>query len=232
MSQHLQAEIEKLKKRILHLGAVVEDAVRKAVASVDAKDVALAKEVIDNDISIDHLEVEIEEECLKILALYQPVAIDLRFIIAVMKMNNDLERIADLAVNIAERALFLAGEMLREMPFDFSDMAQKTQTMLKNSLDAMVNMDCALAEKVCQADDEVDAINREMYGKVQEAIRKAPEHLEALIHLLSTSRHLERIADSATNIAEDVIYMVRGEIIRHRTEDFRSHAKAPDQSPA
>lgn len=219
MSKHLQTEIEKLKRKIIHLGTVVEDSVRKAVLSVNESNGELAKQIIDEDINIDHEEVEIEEECLKILALHQPVAIDLRFIIAVLKINDNLERIGDLAVNIAERAVFLARSREVTCTFDFSDMANKVQAMLKQSLDALVNMDSDLAQVVCAADDEIDAANRQMYVQVQDAIRKGPEHLEALVHLLSTSRHLERIADMATNIAEDVIYMVKGEIIRHQTED-------------
>jgi len=231
MSMHLRAEVERLKKKILHQGAVVEDDVRKAVWAVDRRDAALAAEVIENDIHIDQTEVEIEEDCLKVLALYQPVAIDLRFIIAILKINNDLERIADLAVNIAERAAYLATRDPVAFPFDFPTMAEKTQTMLTQSLDAMVNLDCDLAEEVCQADDEVDAMNRRMYATVERGIKERPDQADILIHLLSISRHLERIADGATNIAEDVIYMVKGEIVRHRTEDYRA-ARDGDESAA
>jgi phosphate transport system protein len=169
--------------------------------------------------------VYLEEECLKILALHQPVAIDLRFVIAVLKINNDLERIGDLAVNIAERALFLTSQKPVDIPFDFMGMSEKTKIMLKMSLDALVNMDAKMAHDVCALDDGVDAINRRMYQQVQEGILENPEQIGSLIHCLSTSRHLERIADHATNIAEDVIYMVAGEIVRHKAEDFR-----PDKS--
>jgi phosphate transport system protein len=167
------------------------------------------------------MEVGVEEDCLKILALHQPVAIDLRFIVAVLKINNDLERIGDLAVNIAERSAFLS----KHPPFGFSlglvEMADRAQDMLKHSLDALINLDSGLAQEVCAADDEIDAMNRQMYLKIQDAIRSNPGKLESLIHLLSVSRHLERIADHATNIAEDVIYMVEGRIARHRTEDYK-----------
>jgi phosphate transport system protein len=183
--------------------------------------------VIEKDLEIDHSEVEVEEECLRILALHQPVAIDLRFIVAALKLNNDLERIGDLAVNIAERALFLSRVTPPVIPFDFNEMAQRTRDMLKQSLDALVNMDIELARRVCAEDDEVDRINREMYVHVKQAIRQHPHHLEALVHLLSVSRHLERIADHTTNIAEDVIYMIEGEIVRHKTEDFE-HDLAAD----
>ena len=138
-----------------------------------------------------------------------------------------VERIGDLAVNIAERTLFLASQPPIDIPFDFTGMSDKAKLMLKKSLDALVNMDIKMAWEVCAMDDEVDAINREMYEQVQEGIRRRPDQMNSLIHCLSTSRHLERIADHATNIAEDVIYMVAGEIVRHKAEDFRPEAARP-----
>jgi phosphate transport system protein len=215
MTQHMQRELEKLKKMILALSAVVEESVQQAGLSLEKMDIPLAEVVIDNDEQIDQMEVDLEEECLKILALYQPVAIDLRFIISVLKINNDLERIADLAVNIAERTLALAEEPRIPVPFDFTEMARKVQIMLKKSLDALVNMDTRLALQVCDLDDEVDALHKKTYVLVKEQIRKNPDALNALVHYLSVSRHLERIADLATNIAEDVVYMIEGEIVRH-----------------
>jgi phosphate transport system protein len=167
------------------------------------------------------MEVGVEEDCLKILALHQPVAIDLRFIVAVLKINNDLERIGDLAVNIAERSAFLSKHPPVGLSLGLIEMVDKVQDMLKHSLDALIGLSSGLAQEVCASDDAVDAMNRQMYIKIQDAIRKNPEQLESLIHLLSVSRHLERIADHATNIAEDVIYMVEGQIARHRTEDYK-----------
>jgi phosphate transport system protein len=225
MPVHLQREIENLKKKILSLGAKVETAVREAALSLETGDAGLAQKIIENDFKIDQAEVEVEEDCLKILALHQPVAIDLRFIVAVLKINNDLERIGDLAVNIAERAAFLAAQLRVGVSLDFAGMAHKTQLMLKKSLDALVNLSAGLANEVCACDDEIDAMNRRMYIIVQEAIHTYPEQVESLIHLLSASRHLERIADHATNIAEDVIYMIEGKIVRHKTEDYRPHAR-------
>jgi len=222
MTIHFEKELEKLKKRILSLGAMVEDRVRMAIKALETRDGSLANRVIEADGDIDQLEVDIEEECLKLLALHQPVAIDLRFIIAVIKINNDLERIGDLAVNIAERAAFLSSQKKLDVLFDFPGMAEKTQSMLKRSLDALVNMDSALALEVCASDDEVDEMNREMFIWVQESIRKDTNRLDCLIHLLSASRHLERVADCATNIAEDVVYMIEGQIVRHRAENFKS----------
>lgn len=221
MPKHLQREIENLKKKILSLGARVETTVHDAMRSIETRDAALARKIIEEDIQIDQTEVEVEEECLKILALYQPVAIDLRFIVAVLKINNDLERIGDLAVNIAERSSYLAGQPEVNVSFDFAQMSEKTEAMLNKSLDALVNLSSQLAHEVCMSDDAIDNMNRQAYLRVQEAIRKHPDQMSSLIHLLSVSRHLERIADHATNIAEDVIYMIDGEIVRHKTEDYK-----------
>ncbi len=216
MTIRLHKEIEKLKKRILALGGVVEESLRLAVKAIDEGDAILAAKVVKDDNVIDQMEVDTEEECLKTLALHQPVAVDLRFIVAALKLNNDLERIGDYCANIAESAIFLAGRKKVEIPFDFGQMSETVQTMLKWSLDSLVNMDSELAIKVCKMDDQVDRINREMYHRVAEGIRKHPDDLESLLHYLTTSRRLERIADHCTNIAEDVIYMINGEIIRHK----------------
>ncbi len=215
MPVHLQREVEKLKKQVLALCALVENAVRQAVRSVTDRDPVLAAQVIDRDVEIDRAEVDVEEECLKILALHQPVAIDLRFIVAVLKMNNDLERIGDLAVNVAERAILLSQHLRIDTPFDLAGLAEKAQTMLRSSIDALVNMNGPLARQVCAMDDEVDAINRKMYDQLKDLMQKEPEHLGSLIALLSVSRYLERIGDHATNISEDVLYMIDGHIARH-----------------
>ncbi len=195
---------------------MAEDRVRMAVKAIETRDTAIAEKIIDTDFEIDEMEVEIEEECLKILALHQPVAVDLRFITAVIKINNDLERIADEAVNIARGVRYLSKDK-KNFPFDFdfSQMVGKTQSMLSNSLDALVKLDTDLAVKVCILDDEVDKINGEVHRLVKGAIKESPEQGEHLINLLLISRHLERIADHATNIAEEVIYLIEGEIIRH-----------------
>ena len=134
--------------------------------------------------------------------------------------NNDLERVGDLAVNIAERAKFLSGREAFDVPFDFLSMADKTRAMLKRALDALVNMDPRMARDVCAADDEVDTLNREMYGRIQKSMQQHPNRIESLIHYLGVSRYLERIADHATNIAEDVIYMVDGDIVRHKANSY------------
>jgi len=221
MKKHLQRELEKLKKRILSLGAMAEESVRMAIQAFETRDRKLALEIIEADKKIDEAEVEVEEECLKILALHQPFAVDLRFINAVIKINNDLERVGDEAVNIAERVANIAGKPPVNVPFEYGVMAEKSEAMLQSSLDALVNLDANLAYKVCLLDDEVDKINHDIYDKIKGVIRRQPERVGYLINLLLISRHLERIADHATNIAEEVIYMVEGEISRHRNDMFK-----------
>ena len=220
VTTHLQREIENLKKKILSMSAEVEDSLRSAVDSLVKRDADLAQAVIDGDTRLDHTEVEIEEDCLKILALHQPVAIDLRYVVAILKINGDLERIGDEAVNIAERAAYLATHPPIDLPLDFQGMVTAAQSMVSRSIDALVNLDTAIARQVRVSDDEVDDMNQHMYTLLQDYMRANPDRVAESVHLLSTSRHLERIADQATNIAEDVIYMVEGEIVRHQPEDF------------
>ena len=222
MTKHLQFELQKIKKRILALGAMVEERVRMAIKAVETRDAGLANQVIDRDREIDAAEVEVEEECLKLLALHQPVAVDLRFLIAVIKINNDLERIGDEAVNIAERLVYMATRPSVTVPFDYREMAEKTESMLTGSLDALVNLDADAAYKVCLRDDEVDDINREIHDLVRTSILQNPERVAYLTNLMSVARHLERIADHATNIAEEVIYMIEGEITRHMRALFQN----------
>ena len=217
MSVFLQREIDRLKKMISSLGAHVEENVERAVRAVHERDGELAQAVIDSDPEIDLMEVNLEEECLKILALHQPVAHDLRFIIAVLKVTSDLERIGDLAAGIAKQGRYLAGNSPSEVPYDLLAMAAKVRQMLRESLDALMEKDAAIARGVRVADDEVDAMDRLMYQEVRAAIRETPEKMEGLIRLQRVSQNLERIADHATNIAEDVIYLAEGEIVRHTT---------------
>ncbi|QTA90341.1 phosphate signaling complex protein PhoU [Desulfonema magnum] len=210
-----QKELEKIKKIILSLGTMVEDRVRKAGKLIESRDAFDAGRLIKSDYEIDEMEVEVEEECLKIIALHQPVAVDLRFLIAVIKINNDLERIADEAVNIAQRIEIITKNKSFEFVFDYSVMVEKVEDMLKKSLDALVYFDTDIAFKVCLLDDEVDKIHRDAYDRIKQAMEKRPEHIRYLLNLFLISRHLERIGDHATNIAEEVIYMTEGEIVRH-----------------
>jgi phosphate transport system protein len=215
MSAHLRIELDKINKKILELGARVEAQVETAVQSVILKDKSLAKRMIDSDVDIDAMEIEIEEDCLKILALHQPVAGDLRFLIAVLKINSDLERIGDLAVNIAERSLSLRRMDQIEHPYDVQAMTKHARSMLKRSLDALVTQDSSMATLVCSDDEILDAMNREMYALIYKKIKEDPQKVEQLVQYLSISRHLERIGDYATNISEDIIYMIEGIIVRH-----------------
>lgn len=232
MRVRLQKDIERLKDRVISLGTIVEERLRMAVKAVENRDVELANKVVEGDPEIDQLEVDLEEEGLKILALHQPVADQLRFIVAVLKMNNDLERIGDLAVNIAEYTELIAGKKGVQIPFDFYTMCQKVQGMVKQSLDALIGLDVDLAYRVCAEDDEVDLLKATMQKQFTQRACKDEGDLEALIDLFLTSRHLERIADHATNIAEDVIYMITGQIHRHRGGEYlqAETAASPDSS--
>ena len=219
MTRHLQREIEAIKRKLLVLCAMVEKSVALAVKSIGEQDAALARTVISEDVHIDRMEVELEEDCLKVLALYQPVAVDLRSIVAVLKMNNEIERVGDLAVNIAERAEYLASQPLLPEPFDFDLMSGKVRTMLRKAVDAFVEGREQLAYEVCRTDDDVDAIHRDMYKNVEALLEDKGADVTTSLHLLAISRDLERMADRATNIAEDVMYMISGDIVRHHVDD-------------
>lgn len=218
MPKRLQRDIEKIKKMVLSVGAMVEERLRMSIKAIETWDAGLAEDIIRRDYEIDELEIEVEEECLKILALHQPVAVDLRFLIATIKINSELERIGDEAVNIANRVRNISKRRKLDLSFDFTIMAEKAATMLRLSLDALVNLDQDLAFKVLTLDDEVDLMHREIYDRIKEAMSQNPDYVGYLINLYTTSRHLERVGDHSTNIAEEVIYLIEGEIIRHRAK--------------
>jgi len=220
MTRHLQMELDNLKKELLHISSMVENATEKALVALIERRGELAQEVIDEDDLIDDKEVRIEEECLKILALYQPVANDLRFVITVLKVNNDIERVGDLAVNIAERAIYLSPREMLDVTLDLPEMISNVMAMLRGSLDALTKKDTELARRIIAMDDDVDEANREIYKVLQHLMSQNPDTIKRAVHLLSASRHLERIADLATNICEDVVYMVEGEVIRHQAAIF------------
>ncbi|MCD6283597.1 phosphate signaling complex protein PhoU [bacterium] len=219
MTEHFRNEIEKLKRKVLTLSAEVGEAVHKAVTAVSESNVLLGLEVYEGDAKIDELEVEIEEDCLKILALYQPVAIDLRFIVSVLRTTSDLERIGDFAASIGKKAGRLSTYSHTSKVFDFVDMADRAQSMLRRATQALINMDANAAQEVRTSDDTVDAKKRDAYDCILERHRNNPDELVYLLDLLGIARHLERIADHATNIAENVIYMSEGEIVRHKSPD-------------
>ncbi|WP_029914336.1 phosphate signaling complex protein PhoU [Pelobacter seleniigenes] len=215
MAVLIQSDLENLKRRLLILSAEVEERVQQAVMALLNGDAELADKVKSGDGKIDNLEIELEEECLKVLALHQPVANDLRFIVSVLKINNDLERVADFAVNVAERAKDLSGANRIESPYEVKKMADMVKDMIRSSLDSLMSQDAELARKTIMMDDEVDTLHRDNFARVKQAILKDTTHLNALVYYLSISRYLERMADLATNIAEDVVYQIEGEIIRH-----------------
>lgn len=218
MAIHLRRELDILTQKILSIGAKVEDALRHAVMSIESENKEPAHDVVKGDILIDRAEVELEEECLKVLALHQPVAADLRFVVAVLKINNDLERIGDLAANIAKQSITLDANTYPAGVFDLQEMFLRAQGMVRDSLNAFVSGDSGLAVDVCKRDDEVDEMKRAIRDRVEKMVQDRPDYVHSLFQILSISRNLERIADQATNIAEDVIYMLEGKIIRHRMQ--------------
>jgi phosphate transport system protein len=216
MSKHLERDLDNLQRDLITLASSVEEAIHKATNALKGRQADLAQEVIEGDNVIDQEENYIEEECLKLLALHQPVAVDLRRITAALKINNELERMADLAEDIAERALHLASLPPIDVPDKLQRMTDLAASMVRQSLDAFVNLDGHLARLVCRLDNEVDRYNNEIIEELIHIMRSAPEMVEPGLSLFSATRHVERIADHATNIAEDVVYLVEGEIIRHR----------------
>ena len=219
MAKHLEKELERLKKLIYSLSAQVEENLELAVKSFQENDAEQARKVIAADATIDEMEVEVEEECLKALALYQPVAIDLRFIIAVMKMTNDLERIGDLAADIAKNGMAINQAAKPRIPLDLHQMTYLVKAIVRKTLDALINIDPYLAREAIRDDGEINAMKAEMKNEIVAALKREPDHAESLITLLAITQRLERIGDHATNIAEDVIYMVEAEIVRHQETD-------------
>ena len=220
MNTYLQKELEKIKKNILSLGAIVEDRFQKSAQAVITNNINLATFVIEKDIEIDHREIEIEEECLKLLALYQPVAIDLRTIVAVIKINNDLERIGDLSANISQRFLAASENLPCCYNYDYSFMAEQTGKMFKLSLDSLVTMNIDTAYEALDMDEEINLMRDEAFGEMKKAIKNDPDDVGNIINMYLISRHIERVGDHITNIAEEVIHLVEGEIIRHKNKEY------------
>lgn len=216
MSIHLMRDLEALHRSVLSMCAIVEELLNNAMDELGKPHRDLASDLEERDDEIDRWDVQIEEDCLKILALHQPVAVDLRRIATVLKISAELERVADLAVNISERARGLACCPEIVIPDRLREMARISVEMLHHSIDAFVELDAELARDVCRRDDHVDRLNREIIDDLIHLMRTKPEQIEPALQLFSASRHVERVADHATNIAEDVVYLVEGEIIRHR----------------
>jgi len=216
MSKHLERDLENLQRQILVMAGSVEEAIYKSIQALREHDKALAQEVIAGDNKVDELDNVVTEECLKLLALHQPVAKDLRRIATVFMIATDLERMGDLASDIAERAVTLARPGMIPIPDKLPRMTDMTTSMVRQSLDAFVNLDGRQARRVIRLDDEVDRYNDEIIEELMARMKASPDAIEPNLSLFSAVRHLERIADHATNIAEDVLYLVDGEIVRHR----------------
>lgn len=216
MSKHLQRDLDLLQRSIISMAALVEEAVYRAIRALQDRRLDSAEEVMDGEQQIDEDENRIEEECLKMLALHQPVATDLRRIVVALKIITDLERMGDLAEDIAERAMTLAELPQIPVPSQLQRMTDLTTSMVRQSLEAFVKLDTRLARTVCRLDDEVDRYNNESIAEVVETMKQSPQYVEPGLSMFSAIRHLERIADHATNIAEEVVYLAEGEIVRHR----------------
>jgi len=218
--RHFQEELEQLKTRLLEMGGLAEERVRSAVGAVVNRDPALVDKVLVGDTAINQLHIEIDDRCFKLLALHQPMAVDLRSIVAAVKINSDLERVGDLAVNIAEAG----GRYLRHPPVkelvDIPRMAEIAQDMLRDALDAYVRHDMTLAQDVLNKDDELDALKTDVFRELLTFMVRDPATIEPSLDLLLISRHLERIGDHATNVAEDVIFMVSAKDVRHHQEEI------------
>ncbi|MBI4226870.1 MAG: phosphate signaling complex protein PhoU [Candidatus Omnitrophica bacterium] len=216
MERHFDAELTQLRERLLAMGGMAEQAVGKAVKALVDRHAALAQAVIEEDAAINRLEVDIEDACLGLMARYQPEARDLRTIAMSFKIVNDLERVGDQGVNIAERTLDLLNEPLLKPLIDIPTMAVLAQQMLKDALDGFVRQDAELARAVCRRDDDVDRLNDQVYQELLGYMTRDPHTIARAIDLILIGRHLERVADHATNIAEDVYYLVKGATIKHR----------------
>ena len=215
MQRHFHEEIETLKQTLLAMGGLVEDQIRRVMRALTERDDALAQEVIDRDRQVNAYDVEVDETCVNLLALHQPAAGDPRFITTAMKIVTDLERIGDQAVNIGQRALELNREPQLKPYIDLPRMAERAQAMVKESLDAFVTRDTELARRVCAADAEVDALKEQIFRELLTFMMEDTRTISRAIRLILISRFMERVADHATNIAEMVIYMVEGKMVRH-----------------
>lgn len=218
MHRNFHREIDKLQQTLLTMSSIVEDRVRKACSVIESEDVELAKKIILSDWEIDEMEIEIEEECLKIMALYQPVAKDLRFLVTVIKINNEMERIGDYAVQIAKRVKRLSKFGSPAFSYNFQEMTDKVMRELRMSIDALVDRDVEMAKQIFLLDQDINDLRSEAYKLIIAKMGSTPDDSTSLLNLFLVVRHLERIADRATNIAEDIIYMVEGDIVRKKLD--------------
>ena len=228
MERHFDQELEALKDQLLQMGGRAEASIQEAVEAVKRRDAVLAREVIQDDRAIDRLEIEIEERCIRLLALRQPLATDLRFITASLKISNDLERVGDHAVNIAGGAQRLSEMPMLKPLVDIPRMAQMAAAMLRDALDAFVHHDAATARRLCRRDDEVDDINRQLFRELVSFMVEDPSTITRAMELILVARNLERVADLATNVAEEVVFITEARIIKHHAEDAPSRLAPAD----
>jgi phosphate transport system protein len=221
MERHLDEELKELHKDILKIGVMAQEAIFKSVEALKNRDKVQAQAVLDDDQKIDRLDNEIDERCIDLIARFQPMAKDVRFISTAMKINSDLERIADLAVDICQRVLEIADKPLLKPLVDIPKLSAIAQVMVKDAIDAFINRDVVLAKKVLLSDPEADKLRNLVYTElVNDYMAKDPKTVDRAVPLLLISRHLERICDHATNIAEDVIYMVEAKVVKHHPEEL------------
>ena len=219
MERHFEHDLEELKEQLLRMGGRAEGIVLKAVDALRRRDAALAREVFADDKVIDRLELDIDDRCLRLLALQQPLARDLRFITAALKISNDLERVGDHGVNIAGSALQLAGEPLLRPPADISRLAERASNMLHEALDAFVRDDAETARRICERDDEVDHLNRKVFREMIDQMVADPSTIPRAMELVLVARNLERVGDMATNVAEEVVFIAEARVIKHHAEE-------------
>ncbi|MGH7165143.1 MAG: phosphate signaling complex protein PhoU [Nitrospiraceae bacterium] len=217
MHRHLDEELAQLKKQILSMGSLVEEQIQGAIRALVERDADAARRIIENDRLVNTMDVDVDEHCIQVLALQQPTARDLRFVTTAMKISTELERMSDLAENIAERAIELGDEPQLKPYIDIPRMANWTMRMVKDSLDAFVRQDSTLARKVCADDDFVDNLTQQLFRELLSFMIENPQTISRAIRLTFVGKYIERIADHATNVAELVVYMVEGKIIRHTT---------------
>ena len=229
MDTHYQQELNTLKENLLKMAGLAERAIRNGVEALIQRDTPLAEKTIAEDLAINQLEILIDEECLKLLALHQPLAADLRFITSAMRINTELERIGDQAVNIAERAVSLNQESQLKPYIDIPRMAEIVQSMVKDVLDAFVNGDARLARTVCERDEQVDGLNNQVFRELLTYMMADSNTVSQSVHLIIVSRCLERIGDHATNIAEGVIFMAEALVIKHHADVKGRNEKEPGQ---
>ena len=217
--KHLDKDLLRLENRIAELGGLIIESTNRCIRCIETFDKTLTAEIVDNESIINEMEVDIEEDCLKILALHQPVAFDLRFIIVALKVNNDLERMGDQALNIAERINFLSDLDRLVLDLDFNTMGAICRNMVEKSLEALKQRDVEQAQEVVDMDDEVDALHSRNYRVLQKAMEADPKIVTTAISYLTISNNIERLADLATNIAEEIIFMEGGQVVRHQASE-------------